>query len=113
MKVIQTDEEFANLLTKYDRVLVDFYAEWCGPCKKVAPFVEDLGKVIQKANPKHIVVKVDVDNDEMTGTIRENSITAMPTFLFLSKGEKPVKVLGANIPQIIQTSEKFFRIKLE
>lgn len=113
MKVIQTDEEFAKLIKKYDNVLVDFYADWCGPCKAVTPFVEELSKIVSQANPKNIVVKVNVDNDDMRETLGKYRVSAMPTFLFFSHGVQSGQILGANIPKITQTAETVFRIKLE
>src|SRR5690348_16622882 len=81
-----TDENFQNEVLKSDTpVLVDFWAEWCGPCKMIAPLVEELAK---KYDGKLRVGKMDVDNQpdvpQMFG------IQGIPT-LILFKGGQPVQ----------------------
>lgn len=97
---ITSTEQFDQVLRAHDRVVVDFHAQWCGPCKKIAPEVEALAK-----NCKTTVkfVKVDVDDlDEVAGRYGVNS---MPTFLFFHKGniERSLTIVGAN-PRAIETN---------
>ncbi len=83
--------EFENEVLKSDiPVMVDFYAEWCGPCKMIAPFLEDLSKEMEG---KAKVVKVDIDkaNDiAITYNIR-----SVPTLMFFKDGEMVDKIVGA------------------
>jgi thioredoxin 1 len=75
-------------------VVIDFFATWCGPCKKIAPFYDELAKVY----PNVTFLKVDVDE---SGEIVERfNVNAMPTFVFL-KDSQIVKVIeGADVKGI-------------
>lgn len=71
-------------------VLIDFYATWCGPCKMVAPILEDLQEEFEG---KLTIYKVNVDKEkELTGIF---GVQAMPSFLFIPKSGKPTMAKGA------------------
>ncbi|MBI35652.1 MAG: thioredoxin [Flavobacteriales bacterium] len=91
MAVELTDANFEELAVKSDKpVVVDFWAEWCGPCRMVAPVVEELSKDYEG---KAIVGKVDVDaNNEISA---KYGIRNIPTILFLKNGEVVDKQVGA------------------
>jgi len=78
-------------------VVVDFYAQWCGPCKVIAPQVEELSKQMTD------VVFLKVDVDECEDIAMENQISAMPTFLFLKNGQKVEVFQGANFAKLKDT----------
>ncbi len=86
-----TDANFEELAVQSDKpVVVDFWAEWCGPCRMVAPVVEELSKDYEG---KAIVGKVDVDtNNEISA---KYGIRNIPTILFLKNGEVVDKQVGA------------------
>ena len=92
-----TDENFKKeVLESSTPVLVDFYAEWCGPCKAMAPALEE---VSQEMAGKVKVVKVDVDaNPEIT---TKYQIQAMPTLLLIKNGE----VAGRHTGALVQKSK--------
>ena len=71
-------------------VLVDFWAPWCGPCRSVAPIVEDLAN--QYAG-KLKVAKINVD--ESTDVATRYQITSIPTFILFKNGQVADRVLGA------------------
>lgn len=80
-------------------VLVDFFAQWCGPCKMVGPILEELSEEMQE-NVKF--VKVDVDkNDELS---EQYSITNIPSLLILKDGEKKEVIVGFKPKQMIKES---------
>jgi thioredoxin 1 len=70
-------------------VLVDFWATWCGPCKMIAPIVEDLAGEYQG---KLKVLKLDVD--ENSGVAAKYSVMSIPTLGIFSKGELIERIVG-------------------
>ena len=80
----------AEVLKSDTPVLIDFFAEWCGPCKVMAPVLDDVAREYQG---KLKVVKVDVDE---SGEIAARfGVTAMPTFVLLKNGEEAYRRIGA------------------
>ena len=78
-----TDSNFEELVLKSDKpVMVDFWAEWCGPCRMVGPVVEELAKDYQG---KAVIGKVNVDNN--AGISMKYGIRSIPTILFFKNGE--------------------------
>lgn len=83
-----TDQNFAENI-KEGLVLVDFWAPWCGPCKMIAPVLEELsGEVEGKAN----IVKVDVDDNQKTAS--DFGIMSIPTLILFKDGEAVEKIAG-------------------
>ena len=88
MLINYKEKNFNEIIQK--KVLVDFYATWCGPCKKIAPDVEALAEAYQD---QVIIGKCDVDdNDDLTGKF---GIRNIPTVLFIKNGEVMDKSVGA------------------
>ncbi|XP_035699249.1 thioredoxin-like [Branchiostoma floridae] len=93
VRQVDTREEFQAVLTEAgDRlVVVDFMAQWCGPCKAIAPEVE---KTEEEFGDEVIFIKVDVDVNKETS--EECNISCMPTFHFYKNSQKVAEFSGAN-----------------
>ncbi|GAB7349477.1 hypothetical protein MBLNU459_g0189t1 [Dothideomycetes sp. NU459] len=90
---IESPAQFTQLLNSSRVVVADFYADWCGPCKVIAPHYETLSS--QLSRPNHITfTKVNVDNQ--TQIAQTYGITAMPTFMIFKNGKETKRVKGAN-----------------
>jgi thioredoxin 1 len=88
MELVLTDQNFDEELKKATQpVLVDFYADWCGPCKMMAPIIDDIAKEFEG---KLIVGKVDVDANPQLCT--KFGIMSIPTIIVF-KDSQPVKQL--------------------
>lgn len=93
-----TDEMFENIVLKSEvPVLVDFWAEWCNPCKMIGPILEDLA---QDYKGKLVVAKLNIDQNAVMAP--RYGIKALPTLLLFKDGEvKATKVGAATKSQLI------------
>ncbi|XP_056639950.1 thioredoxin-2-like [Diorhabda carinulata] len=80
-------------------VVLDFSAAWCGPCKMIAPKLDDLVKEF----PNVLILKIDVDECEEIAM--EYGIKSMPTFIFLKNGQEITQFSGANYEKLKETIE--------
>ena len=89
---IDTVEQFENiLLNTPDKkfLLVDFYADWCGPCKKMEPFLEEFSETISE---NIVYSKINVDNSALHPIMRKYVVKCMPTFILLPMGSTDIPV---------------------
>ena len=94
-----TDSNFEEIIKSEKPVLVDFWAEWCGPCKMIGPVVEEIaGEYSETA----VVGKCDVDNNGNTPA--KYGIRSIPTLMIFKKGEMVDKIVGA-VPKHILTQK--------
>ena len=85
------DSNFDEVVIKSEKpVLVDFWAEWCGPCRMVGPMIEEISN---EYSGKALVVKCDVDNSP--GVSAKYGIRNIPTILFFKDGKIADKQVGA------------------
>ncbi len=86
-KHIQTADEFAQEISS-GKVLLDFFATWCGPCNMLTPVIEEL----EKDRPDVKFIKVDVD--ELPELAAKFSVYSIPTLVYFENGEEKRKRLG-------------------
>ena len=84
-----TKENFEEIKNNSSTLLLDFYADWCGPCKMLAPIVDQ----IAEEHPEYSVGKINVDNNpELAG---EFGVMSIPTLVVLKDGKVVSKSVGA------------------
>ncbi|EDX01136.1 thioredoxin-T [Drosophila yakuba] len=83
-------------------VVIDFYANWCGPCKIIAPKLEELA---EQYSDRTVVLKVNVDENEDIAI--EYNVTSMPTFVFIRAGDVLDVFVGCNAEKLSKSMEKY------
>lgn len=100
MAIDVNDNNFEEIVLQSDKpVVVDFWAEWCGPCRMISPLVAELS---EDYNGRAVITKMDVDNNP--GTTTKFGIRNIPTILFFKNGEIADKQIGA-VPKSILASK--------
>ena len=89
-EIIPSGDFQSKVLDADKPVLVDFFATWCGPCKRVAPVLDEVAKEVEG---KAYVYKVDIDqSQDIAAKYRVNSV---PTMILFKNGEPAKKIIGA------------------
>lgn len=94
-----------NFQTTIDKgvTLVDFYADWCGPCRMIAPIVEELAK---EMSGKATIAKLDVENAQKTA--QNFQVTSIPTIILFKNGKEVQRIIGvkdkAALKKLIESS---------
>ena len=101
MSVVKVSiDNFEEIRNSEKPVLLDFYADWCGPCRMVSPIVDQ----IAKENPEYLVCKINVDNEPELAPLFE--VSSIPTLVVLKDGNIVSRSSGARPkPQILQMLE--------
>ena len=85
-----TDDNFEELVLNSDKpVLLDFWAQWCGPCKSIGPILEDMSTEREDV----IIAKMDIDDNPNTPT--KYGVRSIPTMLVFKSGEELARTTGA------------------
>ncbi|MCH5178115.1 MAG: thioredoxin [Prevotellaceae bacterium] len=90
MATIITDQNYDNLLAQGKPIVIDFSAEWCGPCRKMAPIVEQLA---QEYDGKVIIGSCNVDENEELAS--KFGVRSIPAIFFVKDGQPIDKIIGA------------------
>jgi thioredoxin 1 len=95
--MIITDSDFNQVINSNDLILVDFWAEWCGPCKRLSPILDEI------ADERGLLIgKLNVD--ENPGKMEEYSIHSIPTMVLFKSGQ-PVKTITGAKPKHLLLKE--------
>ncbi len=95
-----TNANYEELIASGKPVVIDFWAEWCGPCRMVAPLIDELANEY----PDVAIAKCDVDsNDEVAAQFRVRNI---PTVVFIKNGEQVDKIVGATTKAVLEEKVK-------
>lgn len=96
MSEVKEKIDIKSIVNTNGLVILDFYADWCGPCRAIAPVLED----ISRSNTEVSVVKIDVDNNQDLPI--EFKVTAIPRLVFIKNGEIVDTLSGAQPKSKIQ-----------
>ena len=95
---------FKELINQKTPVLVDFYADWCGPCKMQTPILENVAKQL---NGKAKIIKVDVDKNESAAS--KYQVNSIPTLILFKEGEVKWRQAGvANESELLKVIQEQF-----
>ncbi|MFB6196628.1 MAG: thioredoxin, partial [Haloplanus sp.] len=84
---VEDADHLSELIADHDIVLVDYYADWCGPCKMLEPTVEEIAEETDA-----VVLKVDID--ELQELAQDRGIRSVPTLEFYANGEEAERLIG-------------------
>lgn len=104
---IASSGEWQRILSSSTIVVTDFYADWCGPCKMIAPTFESLSTKYSKPG-KITFCKVNVDNHQSIA--QAHGVSAMPTFLIFKSGSVFETIRGANAPALAAAVDKAVKL---
>ena len=93
---VMTDSNYNELINESKKLIIDVWADWCGPCKRTTPVFEDMAG--RSNNDQVIFAKLDADSHRnAAGELR---ITSLPTFVIFESGQIKKKWSGADVPRL-------------
>lgn len=96
---IESTVQFSNLLSSSVIVVADFYADWCGPCKQIAPIYEQLSAQLSKPNK---ITFAKINTDQQQDLARSYNVRAMPTFMIFKNAQQIHFIEGADPKKLSQ-----------
>jgi thioredoxin len=97
MKAIQNTQDYENIIKDGKPVLLDFYADWCGPCQALLPTIEKLSK-LHEADFNIVKVNVD-DNQELA---QQFGVRSIPTLAFINNGKVQEVITGVQAEDLLE-----------
>ena len=95
--MIVTDDSFNEVISANDLVLIDFWAEWCGPCKKLSPILDEISN-----DTGLLIGKLNIDENPLK--MQEYSVQSIPTMVLFKSGQ-PVRIINGAMPKHILLKE--------
>lgn len=92
MALALTNDNVKEVLASDKLVVLDFWAGWCGPCKMIAPIIDELATEYEG---KAVIAKVDTENEDNDDIVSDYGIRNLPTILFIKNGEVVDRMVGA------------------
>ncbi len=86
--ILNNKNEFEQIISSNELVVIDFFATWCGPCKMLSPVIENVESLI------HDVKFIKVDIDQFNDLASQYKIQSVPTLVFLKNGQEVMKSIG-------------------
>ena len=91
------DSNFNQIISNNSFVIVDFWADWCGPCKAMSPIIEELSSIYEN---QVLFTKLNVDQNPITPS--KYGISSIPTFLVIKNGQIMDSIVGAVTQEILE-----------
>ena len=95
--LVISDENFNQIIDENPIVVVDFWAEWCGPCRAMNPIIEELSLIYEN---KIVFAKLNVDKNPISPS--KYGISAIPTFLIIKNGQVMNSIIGAITQELFE-----------
>ena len=102
-----THRRYMHYRKKSDFVVIKYGAEWCGPCKKVIPVMEELARNY----PSVYFLDVDVDNGEISEHEDLKDVRTIPHFKFFVNGEKKREIVGVDLDRLNRYVERYSKLE--
>ena len=105
MLIIENQSQYGSIVTNSkEPLLVDFYADWCGPCKQLTPKLEELEKKYNNIK----FLKVNVDNEDCSNICKLYEVNSLPTIIFINDKieDNDKRVIGNDIEKIEENIKK-------
>lgn len=109
MEYLENMESAKEQMNKYDLIMLYFTASWCGPCRMISPFIEEL--VIKIPSCKFL--KVDVDYEKLEELVSKFNINSMPTFCFIKNQELIHTITGADKDKLLNYFQQELNISID